>query len=226
MAGTVYLGGGGDAFDEEILWRTMLRGKSRVLYWPFALPAQKVPNATDWLNKSFKQLGLTTQIEMWPTLVGHEPAELAEADLLFVGGGNTFQLAKHVKEHDFENALLQFVANGGDYYGGSAGAVIAGSDIRTAAGMDANDVELADLQGLSLVKNLAVLPHYSERIDSTAQELAAEMGLTILGIPEKSGVMSRAGKFRVIGRADVRAFNATSSISRSPDEDWWSLPKQ
>jgi hypothetical protein len=42
MTGTIYLGGGGDAIDEEAPWRAMLGDKTRVVYWPFALPPQMI----------------------------------------------------------------------------------------------------------------------------------------------------------------------------------------
>jgi len=37
VRGTIYLGGGGSAADEAALWRAMLAGRSRIIYWPFAL---------------------------------------------------------------------------------------------------------------------------------------------------------------------------------------------
>jgi hypothetical protein len=49
VTGTIHLGGGGDPSDEESLWRAMLQGKRRVLYWPFALPPARIREAEAWL---------------------------------------------------------------------------------------------------------------------------------------------------------------------------------
>ena len=97
MTGTIHLGGGGDANDEEPLWRVMLQGKRRVMYWPFALPPARRRDAGAWLAGAFAGLGADVDLETWSDLSRHRPDEMADADLLFVGGGNTFRLVDRVR---------------------------------------------------------------------------------------------------------------------------------
>jgi hypothetical protein len=56
VAGTIYLGGGSSAADEELLWRAMLHDKHRVLYWPFALAPHMVSSAEEWFTSSLSEL--------------------------------------------------------------------------------------------------------------------------------------------------------------------------
>ena len=60
--------------------------------------------------------------------------KVATADVIYVDGGNTFYLQRHVIQSHFWQALerSQFHARGGLYMGASAGAIIAGKSIRTA----------------------------------------------------------------------------------------------
>lgn len=219
MAGTVYLGGGGDASDEAPLWRVMFRGKQRVLYWPFALPGEQASTAEEWLATSLRQLQIDVDLETWPDLDGRDPDAVAQADLLFVGGGNTFELLSHVQRHRFAQVVRDFVAGGGDYYGGSAGAILACSDVRIAAEYDANDLGLADLVALGLLRHRVVLPHYDESRLSAAKRWSQEYGCPVLGIPERSGLAVRTDHLEVIG-GDVVEVNETSVTRRRPGARW------
>jgi dipeptidase E len=187
VTGTIYLGGGGGAAHEEALWRAMLRDKTRVVYWPFALPRERVEEAANWLVGALKDLDLAAKVETWTDLRDHAVPELASAELLFVGGGNTFHLLDHVRSHGFLSAVRGFVADGGDYYGGSAGAILACADIGIAAGYDENDIGLTDLTALGLVSGFAVLPHFAEGQLAGAQAWSKERRKIVLGIPERSG---------------------------------------
>jgi dipeptidase E len=220
MTGTIFLGGGGDAADEEHLWRAMLAGKRGVLYWPFALPMEMTRGAEEWLTKSLLDLGLDVELQTWADLEGHHPEEMAHADLLFVGGGNAFQLLHHVRRHGFEEAVGHFVAEGGDYYGGSAGAVLACADIEVAACLDENEVGLTDLTGLGLTRGFVVLPHYDDGQFVTARDWSSANEVTLLGIPERSGVATRDGWAEVTGLAAVTEFNGGVATVRYPGDRW------
>lgn len=89
VAGTVYLGGGGGAADEAVLWRAMLAGKSRIVYWPFAFPPGPAHAAGEWLAGVLRDLDAHVDVQTWADLGRHAPDQLAPADLVFVGGANT-----------------------------------------------------------------------------------------------------------------------------------------
>ena len=220
MTGTIHLGGGGDPSDEEPLWRAMLQGKRRVLYWPFALPPTRIREAKAWLAGALAELGAEVDLETWSDLSGHHPGEMAAADLLFVGGGNTFRLLDHVRGAGFEQAVRDFVARGGDYYGGSAGAILGCSDIGVAVGLDENEVGLTDLTGLGLVRDLAVLPHYDPMQAATAREWSCGHACTLVGVPERSGLAVRDGDAEVVGHESVTVFDGPGVTVRRPGERW------
>jgi dipeptidase E len=156
------------------------------------------------------------ELDTWVDLRHHDPGEIARADLLFVGGGNTFQLLDHVRRHGYEQVVRDFVAAGGDFYGGSAGAILACSDIRIAAEYDANDHRLTDLNGLGLVRDLVVLPHYDGGREIAAQRWSMNYGCAVLGIPERCGLVVRGDLLEVIGFADVFEVNGSEVTIHKP----------
>src|SRR5439155_22807477 len=96
MSGDLYLAGGGTPRQEENVWRAAFAGVCQVLYWPFALPDDRIPGAPDWFRNGLAELGIEVEVDPWSSLAGHDPAELAAADLIFVGGGPPSKLASHL----------------------------------------------------------------------------------------------------------------------------------
>lgn len=69
-----------------------------VVYWPFALPDERVSRAPEWLRDSLGDQGIQAEVDAWLSPEGHTLAELQTADLLFVGGGTTSKLLEHICE--------------------------------------------------------------------------------------------------------------------------------
>ena len=61
---------------------------------------------------------------------------LANTDIVYVAGGNTFYLLKQIRETRFDKLLTDYVEAGGLYAGASAGALVAGVDIESVASID------------------------------------------------------------------------------------------
>jgi dipeptidase E len=192
----------------------MLRSGSRVLHWPFALPATHHAAARDWLFDGIQQLGLTVELESWPTLSGHDADELARFDLLFVGGGNTFSLLHHVREYGFVEPVRRFVADGGNYYGGSAGAILACDDIAIAERHDPNEPGLTDLRALGLVRGIAILPHYTTDQEAKARKWAADKGIRLIGLPETSALIVSGDTLQAVGQIYTFTRSAPRSAPR------------
>jgi hypothetical protein len=92
MRGSIYLGGGGSPDDERLLCAEMFGRSAKILYWPFALDGDMVKGADGWLRGNLAEHWPDHQLTTWSGLEGHSSAELFDFDLLFVGGGNTFDL--------------------------------------------------------------------------------------------------------------------------------------
>ena len=60
-------------------------------------------------------------------------------------------MGRETSSGQFADAVRTFVSSGGDYYGGSAGAVLACESIAIAEGHGPNEVGLTDLTGLGLL---------------------------------------------------------------------------
>ena len=174
---------------------------TRIVYWPFALPAAMCTTADEWLRSNLDQLDVDYRLDTWQRLDDHRPSELTRdrVDLIFVGGGNTFRLLDQVKRNGFTEPVREFWMAGGDYYGGSAGAVLACEGIEIAEGHDSNEPGLKELSALGLLAGVSVLPHFSEDQLPAARQWAEDHGSTVWGLPESVGLQCRDGRALVIG---------------------------
>jgi dipeptidase E len=91
---------------------------------------------------------------------------LAQAALVFIGGGNTFYLMKHINSSGIGDALRSVHHGDGVLAGQSAGAIIMTPTIHTAAfpdfDRDDNIVGLRRMKGLGLV-DFEFFPHFINR---------------------------------------------------------------
>jgi dipeptidase E len=221
MTGALFLGGGGSGADERLLWLEMLTATvRRIVYWPFAQAAERHPEAEAWLQDAVANIAADTDVETWSTLCERDPAELASFDLLFVGGGNTFRLLQHVREHSFLQPVRDFVHGGGSYYGGSAGAVLACDSVDIAIGHNPNEVGVTDFAALGLLAGVAVLPHYDRSQEASARVYAHQHACVVLGIPERSGLVVREGVMTVAGPEPAWYIDESSALEREPGSTW------
>ncbi|TXR57296.1 Type 1 glutamine amidotransferase-like domain-containing protein [Quadrisphaera setariae] len=203
---TVFLGGGGTAQQEAALWAPMLARRPRVLYWPFALGDDMLSGAETWLRGSLAEFQHGLDVTTWLTLDGRGPADLEGFDLVFIGGGNTYDLLAHLRTHGALGWVRTHLAGGGDLYGGSAGAILAGATVGVAAWHDENATDLTtpgELAGLGLLPGRALLPHFAADDAPRAQEWAERLGLEVLGVPEASGLVVEGDDVVVAGPEPV-----------------------
>lgn len=216
---TVFLGGGGTAQQEAALWAPMLARRPRVLYWPFALGDDMLPGAETWLRGSLAEFQPGLDVTTWLTLDGRGPAELEDFDLVFIGGGNTYDLLAHLRTHGALAWVHMHLAGGGDLYGGSAGAILAGATVGVAAWHDENATDLTtpdELAGLGLLPGRALLPHFAAGDAPRAQEWAERLGLEVLGVPEASGLVVEGDDVVVAGPGPVWRCTPTGATALPP----------
>jgi dipeptidase E len=216
VTGVVYLGGGGTAQDELLVWQEMFSSPRRLLYWPFALPDDMLPGAEKWLRDQVSHHRFRVEIETWTTLEGRRPAELDDFDLLFVGGGNTFFLLQQLQVHGFVVPVRRWVGAGGHYYGGSAGAVLATDSIAIAGQADSNEVGLLDLAGLGLLPGVDLLPHYAPDQLDLARSWSRDHGRPVVAVPEAAGLVIEDGAARAVGPEAVWTVTDTSAVRHVP----------
>jgi dipeptidase E len=162
--------------------RAFAGGIRRALFVPFA--AVRLP-WEEFARRVEEASGFTLQL-------ARESTDVEKAELVIVGGGNTFQLLKECRERGFLEAIRSRVSAGGArYLGWSAGANLACPTIKTT-----NDMPIVDpgsLEALGLIPfqinphyvSVSLPGHHGETRDERLEEFAhANPGLPVIGLPE------------------------------------------
>jgi len=197
MMPELILAGGGHAEDsrplDEVLARRVPPGGA-LLYLPIALDPREHPYTSchEWIRSVFAPLGLDN-IVMWADVAG-KGDDLDAFAGVYIGGGNTFTLLHGLRVARFLAPLRRFLARGGIVYGGSAGAIILGKDIMTAADADPNDVGLCDTSGLDLLGGCSVWCHYQPGDDGRIADYIRQHASPVIALSERAGIYIRNGR--------------------------------
>lgn len=196
------LGGGGgtqDSFPLDELYAAWIGPRRRLLYWPIAMRGEQTfESCFEWVTSTLSPFGIT-DITMWTELAGHREEELDGFDGVYIGGGNTFSLLAEVRESGYDRYLKAYIGRGKPVYGGSAGAVLLGRDIRLVENFDPNRVGITNTTGLDLAGGHAIFPHYEPRHDEWIRAYIRRSKLPVLAIPERSGVVIERDEMRSAG---------------------------
>lgn len=80
-------------------------------------------------------------------------------DFFYISEGNTFDMLQYIRDNELVELIREGVKNGACYIGASAGAHIAGIDVKAALPFDKNRIGMTDFTGLGLFEGVA-FPHY------------------------------------------------------------------
>lgn len=188
-------------------------GKGRnVVFIPFAGVTQSWDAYTEKVRLALAELAL--EITGIHTL--SDPlAAITAADIVMVGGGNTFNLLKHCRERGLLAPIRQAVKRGALYVGWSAGANLACPTIRTT-----NDMPIVDpggLEALNLVP-LQINPHFTNALPAGHQGetreqrlrelLVIDPALEVIGLPEGNWISVQHGHAQLGGNNPTLLFKA------------------
>jgi dipeptidase E len=211
----IALAGGGGADDSRLLdevFSAWIRPHGRLLYLPVALRGiRSFESCFEWITGTFARFGIS-RITMWTDLTQHHASELKEFEAVYIGGGNTYSLLAELISSGFDRHLKAYAGWGGIIYGGSAGAVVLGKDIRTVSHMDRNQVGLTEVNGLNLAHGYAVYPHYTPQDDRFIEEFVREYQQPVLGISERSGVVIEGDRMFTVGFEPSYQFSAQGKL--------------
>lgn len=198
---------GCEAMDAAILEATGSR-RPRVSIVPTAAaeqnPAKAAANGVSW----FSALGADVSAVMAlgpadaadPDLL----APLAEADLVYLTGGDPAHLLNTLRGSLLLAALRDALARGAVVAGSSAGAMVLGSRMRYRGWSDA----------LGVVDGVTVLPHHERaEPDVVAAGMAGEAppGQTVLGIDAMTACADTGHGWRVLGTGAVTVYRGGAS---------------
>jgi dipeptidase E len=205
---------------EEIT--SLLGDVKRVLFIPYALKDQDGYAAR--ARHAFGELGYELEsIHQVPD----SATAIAQAQAIFVGGGNTFRLLKTLYDLRVMELLRSRVIDGIPYAGASAGSNLACPTIRTTNDMPI--VEPPSLDALNLVP-FQVNPHYidadpasthmGESRETRLREFHEENITPVIGLREGAMLRVEDDRVKLRGRAGARLFRCGQpAIELAPGSD-------
>ncbi len=195
-------------------------GRKRAVFAPFASIVRSWDETTQRVRDALAPLALDiTALHQAADPV----AACADAEVVIVGGGNTFHLLHHCRKLGLLPALRGAVERGAAYLGWSAGANLAGPSIRTT-----NDMPVTDPQGLDALGlvPLQINPHYSNVVPEgihgeTRNERIAEFTrvwplVHVLGLPEGTWLRVQGSERQLGGPHDCWWFSASDAPRALP----------
>ncbi len=145
-------------------------------------------------------------------------AALRAARLVVLPGGSPSRLLTALRTSPVGQLLVDLVADGGTVMGASAGAMVLGS--WTVLPDRPGPKGLAVVEGLGLVDAL-VVPHWSGGSSRADWLRAVPDGVTVLGLPEESGVLVEGRVVTALGETPTTLVSEGRDL---PPAESWELP--
>lgn len=215
--GTLALSGGGSIEDTQAIdahFFSYIPNGARLLYIPAALEREREQYEAcgTWFSSVILRHAREKNIEHTMLLDGDVIPEFTSYDAVYIGGGNTYKLLDYLYRNELQDTLKNFLHSGKVVYGGSAGAIIFGADIRTVENENNRDYFLH--RGLNVLSGRSLICHYSEDMDERIRECARRLGCDILALTERSGVLMHMQGEHVFG--DAHLFTQNGRKERYP----------
>jgi dipeptidase E len=216
----IFLSGGGDENDSALLDKFFLESfkGSRILYIPIAMPEHVIPfeSCYDWIKTNLpRKTERLLEIDMCVDMGEVSQDALNGYDAVYIGGGNTYKLLDQLISSGFSEKLIRYLRAGGKFYGGSAGAIIAGSDISTVR--EENDDNYTFEEGLDLLFGHAVICHYDGSQDENIRQFIEKSSGPVIALPEKTGLACSGRVCSVIGYESAFLFKSNLKVEYSPN---------
>lgn len=184
-----------------------LAGRTHLAFAPFALSAHDA--YTERVRSTLSPLGVTVT---GLNAVSDPTAALHEADALFVGGGNSFRLLKHLQRLGLIEPVRRLVEQGKlAYMGTSAGANMACPSLRTTNDMPIVQPDSFDALGLIPFQ---INPHYvdpdpasthmGETREMRITEFLEDNNVPVLGLREGAWLRRRGACLALGGASGAR----------------------
>ena len=201
-----FLCGGGSGIQVKEAYEklsSLIDKDKALLYIPIAMEYDKMSDCYDWIIEELREYNIDN-IKIIESFKELENIDLNNYCAVFIGGGNTYKLLFEFKLTGFYEKLKEFISNNGIVFGGSAGAIILGKDIRSCECDDDNEVGLVDTKGLDVLNGFSFLCHYTNRDEEKNEknteylrQLSNEM--RIIGLPEEDTIFINESGIDVYG---------------------------
>jgi len=205
-----------DHAEKEI--RDFVGGRTNALFVPYAVHDRRA-YATK-AEERLREMGFSvTSIHD----VSNMPRAVGDAEVIFVGGGNTFRLLKGLHDHDLLDSIRQRVAAGVPYIGSSAGSIVACPTLKTTKDMPV--VQPPSFEALGLVP-FQISPHYldpnaatthmGETQEERIMQFLEENEAPVVGLREGSILLVREGAVVLKGPNSARIFRRGKNAVEVP----------
>jgi dipeptidase E len=213
-----------DHAEEEI--RDFIGTRTSVVFVPYAVHDRRAYAARALAR--FHDMGLLlSSIHD----VSNMPRAIEEAEVIFVGGGNTFRLLAGLYDHGLLDPIRRSVAAGVPYIGSSAGSIVACPTLKTTKDMPV--VEPPSFEALNLV-SFQISPHYldpdprSTHMGETQEERISqfleENEAPVVGMREGSILRVEDGAVILKGPNTARIFRRSAApVEVTPGSDFHEL---
>ncbi len=216
--GYIILSGGGDikdSFELDKKFFSLLKNNTRILYIPIALNRDRVgfEACYDWFSNVISAHAGEKKIDFSMILEKDKIPDLENYNSIYIGGGNTYKLLDYIIRNNVGQKIVEYIKNGGIVYGGSAGAIVLGKDIRTAE--EENDNNYSYFRGLNLLGGQSVICHYEETLDEKIFKSVQKIHSRVIALPENSGLIIGNNTIETVGRIFVFDKNHKKQILTS-----------
>jgi dipeptidase E len=184
--------------------RNFIGNRTKVAFVPFASVDTNYEAYADKVREGLSTLNLDIEVADHAT-----PSKVNDAEIIMVGGGNTFKLLHDLYKTGLFEMIRQRVKKGIPYIGWSAGSNIAGKTIRTTNDMPIIQPESFEALGFL---NFQVNPHYynyqppgfnGETRDMRLTEfLQLNPGEHVMALPEGTYIELRGEQLHLQGIAN------------------------
>lgn len=193
--------------------RDFLGGRARRAFFvPFASVIKTYDDYAARVREVFGQVAGCEVVSAHEA--GDARAAVRSADLIIVGGGNTFHLLRELYERELIEPIRRHVLSGGAaYIGWSAGSNVACPTVRTTNDMPV--VEPPTLDALGLVP-FQINPHYTDarlenhngetRDERLAEFVHANPGVRVVGLREGTMLRIEGDAVKLVGHRPPRLF--------------------
>lgn len=198
MVERIFLSGGGDKeaskqIDNLFINTIKEGGLGGIIYIPVALTSKPYESCLEWFNSIFASR--VSKIEMWTNLENKVLGGMEKRMAIYIGGGDTLRLMNLVRDSKINKQIISFIKNGGVVYGGSAGAIILGKDIRTAPEVRNS----RQTQGLDLIGGYSIACHYKTKNFLKLTRISKITESKILAVEENAGIIFNGREIKPIG---------------------------
>ncbi len=125
--------------------------------------------------------------------------ELEQYGVLFVCGGNTFEILSFARHANLKLAIEKLFARNGVYVGVSAGSIIVGPHIHIANEVEAdpNNIHLQDLTGLHVVDQI-ICPHYQKEHETQVLAFESKYGIQVVRLADEQALVITSNNIETI----------------------------